>query len=122
MKKVLVVEDDESFRSVLLDLLSFEGYEAIEACNGREGLLSAQKHQPHLIICDLMMPGMNGFEVIRELRQDSQTASIPVIILSAFSDEAAVQQGLQLGAVAYLTKPYSLDEFLAAIRSQIGEA
>lgn len=121
MKKILVIDDDDGFRTELIEVLGFEGYEAIEADNGREGVLSAQKHQPDLIICDLTMPVLNGFGVITELRQTSRTGDIPVIFLTAQKDPMAAQHGLQLSAAAYLTKPCALDEFLAAIRSRIGD-
>lgn len=121
MKKVLMIEDDEILRSTLLEVLRFEEYEAIGARNGSEGIASAQTQKPHLIICDLMMPGMSGFEVIRELRQDPQTAHIPVIFLSARKDQTAIQRGLQLGAVGYFVKPCSLNDLLVAIKAQIGD-
>lgn len=121
MKKVLVIEDDEVLRSIMIEALGFEDYEMIGAANGREGVLSAQKHLPHLIICDINMPVLNGFGVITELRQDSLTCDIPVIFLSADMGQTAVQVGLQLGAVSFLVKPCPLDKLLAAIRSQIGD-
>jgi CheY-like chemotaxis protein len=119
MKKVLVIEDDEVLRSALLEVLGLEAYEAVGATDGREGVLSAQIYNPHLIICDLMMPVLDGFGVIEELHQDPQTADIPVILLSASTEHNVVQQGLQMGVAAYLAKPYELDELLAIVRTHI---
>jgi two-component system, sensor histidine kinase and response regulator len=116
MKKILVIEDEEDLRLELLTVLDFEGYEAIGAPNGRLGVQSAQKHLPQLIICDISMPELDGFGVITELRQDPQTAAIPVVFLSAQTAEAAIQRGMQLGAAGYLTKPYALDHFLATVK------
>jgi CheY-like chemotaxis protein len=120
MKKVLLIDDDDGLRTELIQVLGFEGYEAIEAANGHEGVLAARQQQPHLIICDVNMPILNGFAVVKELRQDSQTEHIPVIFLSAAHEPSDVQRGMQLGVVAYLAKPCSLEEFISVIRSQIG--
>jgi CheY-like chemotaxis protein len=121
MKTILVIDDDEHLRSNLLDTLGFEGYETVGAENGHEGIQSVQEHQPDLIICDITMPVMNGFEVIAALCQDPQTSRIPVIFLSAHKDQATVQKGLQLGAAAHLPKPYNLADLLTAVRAQIGD-
>ena len=120
MKKILVIDDDEGLRSELIEVLGFEGYEALGARDGREGVLVAQQHLPHLIICDANMPVLNGFGVVAALRQDSRTSEIPVIFLTGQSEPPDLQRGFQLGIVAYLPKPCPLDEFLDAIRSQIG--
>jgi CheY-like chemotaxis protein len=120
MKKILIIDDDEGLRTELIQVLGFEGYEAIGAENGHEGILTAQQHLPHLIVCDINMPILNGFAVIKELRQDPKTEHTPVIFLSATNEQSAVQHGMQLGVVAYLPKPCSLEKFLSVIRSQIG--
>jgi DNA-binding response OmpR family regulator len=120
MKKILVIEDEELLRSELIKVLGFEGYEAIGAGNGRDGVLSAQTNQPHLIICDLSMPALDGFGVITQLSHDPHTAAIPVILLSGHADQDAVQQGLQMGAADYLVKPYILEKLLASVRTHVG--
>lgn len=120
MKTILVIEDDTHLRSDLIDLLSLEGYEASGAENGHEGLLSVQNHQPDLIICDISMPELDGYGVIAALHEDPQTASIPLIFLSAHSEAASIDNGMRLGAVAHFSKPYDVDELLATIRAQLG--
>lgn len=120
MKKVLVIDDNEILRSDLLEILTLEGYEPLGAMNGQEGLHLAQEYQPDLIICDITMPDLSGLEVITHLRQNSQTAHIPVILLSARNDDTFPQKGLQMGAAAYFPKPYDLSALLATIQEQIG--
>lgn len=120
MKKILVIEDDAALRYDLLEALILEAYDAIGAENGQEGVLLAQEHIPHLVLCDINMPILDGFGVIEQLRQNQHTAGVPVIILSAQGEDHFVQRALQLGAVAYLSKPYMLSKLLAAIKSQIG--
>jgi CheY-like chemotaxis protein len=120
MKRILVIDDNASLRSDLLDLLGFEGYDAIEAENGEVGILAAREQLPDLIICDISMPVLDGFEVISVLRQHSQTEAIPVILLSAHTDQPTVQKGLELGAAAFLPKPYNLDDVLAVVRKYAG--
>ena len=121
MKKVLVIEDDDIQRGDLQEILGFEGYETIGAINGREGVSLAQKHKPHLIICDMNMPVLDGFGVIIELRQTPHTIGIPLIFLSARKERETIERGFQLGAVAYFNKPYILSELLAAVRLHIGD-
>lgn len=105
MKKVLVIDDDNALRSDLLTILELEGYEAVAADNGREGVLAAQNHRPDLILCDITMPVLDGFGVITELRQNPQTAGIPVIFLTARNEKPFVQRGAQLGAAGYSLSP-----------------
>lgn len=119
MKRVLVIEDDEDLRSDLITVLEFEGYEAIGAENGQQGVLMARQLLPDLIICDVNMPVLDGFEVIMELRRNLQTAAIPVIFLSARSDKVAIERGMKLGAAAYVRKPYALKELLAVIGTHV---
>lgn len=121
MKRILVIEDEVHLRWDLLDILGFEGFDALGAENGREGIVSAQDSQPDLIICDITMPGVDGFQVLSALRQDARTSGIPVVLLSAHSDYATVQRGLQLGAAACLPKPYDLSELLMTVRTQVGD-
>lgn len=121
MKKILVIDDDKNLQSDLQTILKLEGYEAFGADNGREGLLAAKRYKPDLILCDITMPMLNGFDVIAGLRQDAQTAAIPVILLTAHNNPIFARRGKELGAVDYIAKPYDLDELLAAIRTQLGE-
>lgn len=120
MKKILIIEDDAILREELLLLLGFEGYEAIPAVSGQEGVILAQKLIPHLVISDIEMPFLDGFEVIAALHQDPQTVHIPIIMMSGREDEGYDQRSLQLGAEVYLAKPCPFNKLLDAIRSQIG--
>src|SRR5690349_15890072 len=121
MKKILVIEDEESVRENLLELLKAEGFNAIEADNGQTGLDSARRELPDLILCDIMMPRLNGYEVLAALRQQVETATIPFIFLSAKAEYSDQRQGMQLGADDYLTKPFSRVELLEAISARLAK-
>src|SRR5438045_8185888 len=115
MKKILVIEDDELIRSTTIDLLEVEGFEVIGGANGREGLEKAQQHRPDLIISDIMMPALNGYEVLARLREIPATRAIPVIFLTARADKLSLRHGMEQGADDYLTKPFTRAEMLKAI-------
>lgn len=115
MKKILVIEDDLFIRSLLLDMLEAEDFQAIGAENGQIGVQLAREHIPDLILCDVMMPLMNGYEVLSKLREDPVTASIPFIFLTAKADSADRSKSMRLGADAYLIKPFTNSELLGAI-------
>ena len=115
MKKILVIEDEPEMRRNLLTILRLEKFTALGAVNGKDGLDAARREKPELIICDVMMPGMNGHEVLQALRGDPSTATIPFIFLTSRQARADQRQGMSLGADDYLTKPFSREELLAAI-------
>ncbi|MBD2774665.1 hybrid sensor histidine kinase/response regulator [Iningainema tapete] len=119
MKKILVIEDDKNVRQNLMELLTFENFHVIIAANGELGVQLAQTEIPDLIICDVMMPELDGHTVLKTLRQQSATAIIPFIFLTARSDKNGFRQGMELGADDYLTKPFTRAELLAAITSQL---
>ena len=119
MRTILVIEDDEDVLDNVLDLLQGEGFLGVGASSGREGLEKVKKHQPNLIICDIMMPGMDGFEVLRRLRQEPDTSAIPLIFLTARAARSDYREGMELGADDYLTKPFTADELLSAVRSRL---
>lgn len=119
MKKILVIEDELSVRQNLLDLLDAEDFDAVGAENGRIGIELAQQTVPDLIICDVMMPELDGYEVVKTLRQNSATATIPFIFLTARADKTDLRQGMQLGADDYLTKPFTRSDVLGAIASRL---
>jgi diguanylate cyclase len=119
MYKILVIEDERVIRNNLLKLLSAEGFESIGAENGNQGLQLAQSEQPDLIICDILMPGLDGYEVLKALQQNPKTASIPFIFLTAKAERSDWRQGMNLGADDYLTKPFTRAELLAAITSRL---
>ncbi|HEY9726450.1 MAG TPA: EAL domain-containing protein [Chroococcales cyanobacterium] len=119
MYKILVIEDERVIRNNLLKLLSAEGFQSIGAENGNHGLQLAQNEQPDLIICDILMPGLDGYGVLKALQQNPKTASIPFIFLTAKADRSEWRQGMNLGADDYLTKPFTRSELLAAITSRL---
>ena len=117
MSKILIIEDDKVIGQGLVQALSHEGYEVNWATNGQEGLNRLKSFQPNLIILDIMMPQLNGFEVIAEIRRVGNT--IPILVLSARTDSFDKVRGLDLGADDYLTKPFNLDELFARVRKQL---
>jgi EAL domain-containing protein (putative c-di-GMP-specific phosphodiesterase class I)/DNA-binding NarL/FixJ family response regulator len=119
MSRILIIEDEESVRENLLDLLTAEDFEAITAANGRIGLNLAISEVPDLILCDMMMPELNGYEVLTALRQEPITATIPFIFLTAKSSKSDFRQGMDMGADDYLTKPFTRSELLSAIMHKL---
>lgn len=119
MKTILVIEDEAQTRKVLLNCLKFEGFKAIGADNGKTGLKLAQEHHPDLIVCDIMMPEMNGYDVLSMLRQKISTLAIPVIFLTAKVSMFDLRLGMDLGAEDYLTKPCNIERFLTAITTRL---
>jgi DNA-binding response OmpR family regulator len=115
MTRILVVDDEPQMVRGLVDNLRFEGYQTLAAADGREALALAAAEAPDLILLDVMMPGMSGWDVCRELRARGLT--MPVIMLTARGEEADRVQGLELGADDYVTKPFGLRELLARIRA-----
>jgi len=118
-RTILVIEDDSGILDNTLELLRYEKYYAIGARSGIEGLQRAREYMPDLIISDIMMPEMDGYQLLHELRNDSTTATIPLIFLTARTDHQSVRQGMILGADDYLTKPVTGKEMLAAVRAQL---
>lgn len=119
MTKILVIEDEELVRENLLDLLEAEDFETIAAANGKIGLNLAFSEVPDLILCDMMMPEIDGYGVLTTLRQDPLTATIPFIFLTAKSAKADFRQGMDMGADDYLTKPFTRAELLSAIVNRL---
>ena len=118
MKKILVIEDEVQSREMFLECLEAEGFNVIGAENGFVGIQQVQQHLPDLVICDIKMPELDGYDVLTKLRQDPTTAIIPFIFLTAKSSKADLRQGMQLGADDYITKPSTVDEILAAIATR----
>lgn len=115
---VLVIDDEAELREELLDILTFEDFNAIEAANGTEGIAKAREESPDLIICDVGMPDMDGYQVLEALQKDSSTATIPFIFLTAFADHANQRRGMSLGADDYMTKPFTKEDLLTAIQAR----
>ena len=117
---ILAIDDHEDNLFLLDSLLSGKGFTVLTALNGPDGLALARAERPDLILLDLAMPGMDGFEVLTRLREDRATARIPVIVLTAtFRDADMVERGLELGATEYLTKPIQMDELVVRLRSAL---
>lgn len=114
--KILIIEDDRDIVEMLEYNLAEAGYDTISALNGRDGVVLAGKERPDLIILDIMLPIIDGFEVCRMLKNDNAVAHIPIIILSAKSQETDKVVGLELGADDYVTKPFSPRELIARTR------
>jgi DNA-binding response OmpR family regulator len=104
-QKILIVEDDPSFSRAICHMIEKEGYDVIAASNGLAGLRMAEEIHPDLLILDVMLPGLDGFEICSRLRANSETAKLPIIMLSAKGQEADKTTGLKVGANVYLTKP-----------------
>ncbi len=119
MTRILVIEDEQSIRDTLQDILELEGFEALGAENGLVGIQLAKQYIPDLIICDVMMPEVDGYGVLKTLHQDVDTASIPFIFLTAKADRPSLRQGMNLGADDYLTKPFTPQELLEALTSRL---
>lgn len=119
-KRILVIEDDVSLREFMIKyFLEKEGYHVITAENGEIGLEKAKQELPDLIICDIMMPKMNGYEVIQALHEYTPTARIPFIFLTAMSDRANIRDGMNLGADDFLTKPFVSQELITAVKKRL---
>ena len=118
-RRVLVVEDEESLVESIRFSLEAEGLEVVAATNGVDGLDAARRHSPSLILLDLMLPGMSGLDVCRQLRRESD---VPIVMLTAKDSEADKVAGLELGADDYITKPFSTRELIARVRAHIRRA
>jgi len=119
MPKILIIEDEESVRENILDLLEAEDFETLAAANGRIGLDLAISEIPDLILCDMMMPELDGYGVLTALRQEPITATIPFIFLTAKSAKSDFRRGMDLGADDYITKPFTRAELLSAIMNRL---
>lgn len=119
MKKILVVEDENFIRENLIELLEIEGFEAVGAQNGKIGVEMAQEYKPDLILCDVMMPDLDGYAVLSALREDAGTAKIPFMFLTASADRNNIQKIKAMGMDDYILKPFHVDKFLAAIAERM---
>jgi signal transduction histidine kinase len=118
MTKILVIEDQEMLREELAHILQLERFQVLTAENGQVGLELARTHHPDLILCDVVMPVLDGHGVLKALRADATTARIPFIFLTGKTDKLELRQGMKLGADDYITKPFSRTELLEAIAAQ----
>lgn len=121
MTQILVIEDDALVCTLMLKLLKAEAFDVLIANDGSTGVQLAQVYEPDLIMCDIMMPEFDGYEVLRQLRDQPATATIPFIFLSAKADRTDLRQGMELGADDYLTKPFKRAELLGAITARLAK-
>ena len=119
MKKILVIEDEAEMRRNLTTILRMEKFHPLSAENGRVGIELAKKERPDLILCDVMMPELDGHAVLRALRDDPATITIPFIFLTAKGEKGDVRDGMNRGADDYLTKPVAKADLLSAIASRL---
>ena len=119
--KILVIEDDPSAARLMVYALELEGFQVIAATDGLDGLKQAKEEEPDLIILDVMLPGLDGFEVCDRLRADSTTAQLPILILSAKAHEKDKLTGEQVGADQYIVKPADMDVVLAAVENMLNK-
>lgn len=116
-RTVLVADDDEDILQLVSFRLERAGYTVVTAADGQQALAAAREHKPDLAVLDVMMPGLNGYEVTRRLRADEATATIPVILLTARVQEADVSRGFEAGADDYLRKPFSPQELRSRVQA-----
>lgn len=119
MRKILIIEDNKEVRENTAEILELENYAVITAENGRIGIERARKDHPDIILCDIMMPELNGYDVLDALSNAENTGSIPFIFFTSKSDKSDIRKGMNLGADDYLTKPFDEDQLLDAIKCRL---
>ena len=119
MATLLVIEDEAPLRANIARLLTAEGYRVIAAADGDEGIRRVRENRPDLVICDILMPLVDGYGVLATLRSQPETAAIPFIFLTASADKDDFARGLQSGANEYVTKPFKIADLLAAVRRRL---
>ena len=122
MKRILVIEDEPEMRRNITTILRLEGFQPIAAENGRVGAEIATKEKPDLVLCDVMMPELDGYGVIKALHNDPATMNIPFIFLTAKGERTDIRSGMNLGADDYLTKPIDKADLLRAIKTRLSRA
>lgn len=120
MAKILVIEDEAPIRGNLVRLLRLEGYTVVEAADGVAGLDAMRTERPDLILCDILMPGVDGYGVLTELRGTPELAATPFLFLTASANMEERARALKRGADDYLVKPFRIDDVLAAITRLLG--
>lgn len=122
MVKILLIEDDLVLRENTAELLELSDYNVITAKNGKEGVSLIKSHLPNIVICDIMMPVLDGYGVLNELSKDDNTKYIPFIFLSAKTERSDIRKGMNLGADDYITKPFTEDELIGTIESRLAKS
>ena len=118
-KLILVVEDQEDNRRIMRDLLSSAGYEVIEAVTGEEGVAAAETHRPDLILMDIQLPGLDGYEATRQIKANPELEHIPIIVVTSYALSGDDVKAFEAGCNAYVSKPFSPRELLAKIREHL---
>ena len=118
-KRILVIEDQEDNRRIVRDLLTSAGYETIEAGTGEEGVAAAEAHRPDLILMDIQLPGMDGYETTRRIKANPALRRIPIIAVTSYALSGDDAKALEAGCDAYVTKPFSPRALLAKIREYL---
>jgi signal transduction histidine kinase len=118
-QKILVIDDEDDYRAMIKVTLKMIGYDVIEASNGLDGLAAARMHHPDLVLCDIKMPEMDGYTLLGRLKEDPACAAIPFVFLTGNAAKSDRRQGMQLGADDYLTKPFTSDELITAIKTRL---
>ena len=118
-KRILVIEDEKNISHLLKAILEKRGFEVLQAFDGKEGIEASKKEKPDLIILDVMMPSMDGFEVAVRLKKLKETGSIPIIMLSSAAQIKDRIRGIESGAAAYITKPFDKNELTAKVDEQL---
>ena len=118
-KRILIVEDHEDNRRILRDLLTSVGYELIEAVDGVEGVAAAATHRPDLILMDIQLPNIDGYEATRRIKANQELRNIPIIAVTSFALSGDDKMAYEAGCAAYITKPFSPRKLLATIRKHL---
>jgi len=117
--KIIVIDDETNIRETITDILTFQGYEVYAASGGKMGLQLILKEQPDLVLCDIMMPDMDGYEVLTRIRGEEHLKSLPFLLISAKNDSESIRTGMNLGSDDYLSKPFKSSELVTAIETKL---
>ncbi len=119
MSRILITDDNSEYRQSVIEILRLEGYEVVEAAEGRQALDLIRTQSPDLILCDIDMPVMNGFDTLQQVKADPTLATIPFILVTARADAASIARGKQLGAADYIVKPMNIDLLFSKINDYL---
>lgn len=117
--RVLVVDDEPDVVMIIKTTLQAEGYDVVSANNGKDALEEAFETRPDLIVLDVMMPGMTGFDVLKELKANESTATVPIVMLTGVSEKSKIQEAIQSGIDYYVVKPFDFDDLLSKIKQAL---
>lgn len=115
MKTALIIEDNPDIRENTAEILELAGFKVLSVENGKKGLVAASEHMPDIILCDIMMPEVNGYEVLENLKKNTLTAAIPFIYITASAEKSEEQRAMDMGADGYICKPFDVDTLMDTI-------